>query len=146
MNEPTLKVGDPFPRERLDGLAGDGPAVVYFYPAAATPGCTIEAHRFNERYDAFREAGVEVIGVSVDPDEANRCFAEDEGLRFPLVSDPTQELTQELGLLKDYGEYGMLARRVTFLLDRDGVVRHIWPVNDVESHADEVLAAAKELA
>ena len=66
---------------------------------------------------------VALVGVSVDDEESHRCFAEDQGLQFPLVSDPDGELTEKLGLIKDYGEYGKLAGRVTLLLDRDAIVR-----------------------
>lgn len=137
--EPTLKVGDRFPVDRLP-TRPSGLAVVYFYPADNTPGCTIEARRFNDLYDEFREAGVEVIGVSTDSEESHAGFAEDCGLRFPLVSDEGASLTGSLGLLKQYGEHGTFAARVTFLLDADGIVRRIWEVTDPGVHPDEVLA------
>ncbi len=135
-----LQVGDRFPVERLS-VQPDGPGVVYFYPAALTPGCTMESKGFSDRYDRFREAGYEVIGVSVDPAERNEEFRSTCGLAFPLVSDEDAELTSDIGVLKDYGEYGWLARRVTFLLDADGVVERVWDVTDPAAHPDEVLAA-----
>ncbi len=135
-----LVVGDRFPVEKL-AVRPDGPAVVYFYPAALTPGCTLEAKGFNDRYERFREAGYEVIGVSVDPRDRNDEFRVACGLDFPLVSDEGAELTAELGLLKDYGEYGMLARRATLLLDADGVVQRVWDVTDASGHPETVLAA-----
>ena len=135
-----LQVGDRFPVERLS-VQPDGPAVVYFYPEAMTPGCTMEAKGFNDRYDRFREAGYEVIGVSVDPTDKNDEFRSACGLSFPLVSDEGAELTTDLGLLKDYGEYGWLARRATFLLDENGIVQQVWDVTDAGAHPDEVLAA-----
>src|SRR5437764_8914208 len=135
-----LQVGDRFPVERLS-VQPDGPAVVYFYPEAMTPGCTMEAKGFNDRYDRFREAGYEVIGVSVDPTDKNDEFRSACGLSFPLVSDEGAELTTDLGLLKDYGEYGWLARRATFLLDENGIVQQVRDVTDADAHPDEVLAA-----
>jgi len=138
-----LQVGDRFPVERLPVPPG-GPAVVYFYPEAMTPGCTVEAKGFNDRYRRFREAGYEVIGVSVDPSERNDEFRSACGLEFPLVSDEGAQLTTDLGLLKDYGEYGWLARRTTFLLDADGIVQRVWDVADASAHPDEVLAAVEE--
>ena len=60
---------------------------------------------------------------------------------FPLVADEGAALTDELGLLKDYGQYGSLARRATFLLDADGVVRRVWDVPTPRRHPAEVLAA-----
>jgi peroxiredoxin Q/BCP len=135
-----LEVGDHFPVEKLS-VNPNGPAVVFFYPAALTPGCTMEAKAFNDRYDAFRDAGYEVVGISVDNDEKHDEFRSECGLRFPLVSDEGAELTKSLGLLKEYGDYGWFAKRVTYLLDGDGVVRKIWDVEDAGAHPEEVLAA-----
>jgi peroxiredoxin Q/BCP len=135
-----LAVGDRFPVEKLP-VKPDGPAVVYFYPEDLTPGCTLEAKAFNDRYDSFRAAGYEVIGVSLDNDERHDEFRAECGLRFPLVADGGGALTTELGLLKDYGQYGLLARRVTFLLDEDAVVQRVWDVTDAAAHPEDVLHA-----
>ena len=135
-----LQVGDRFPVERLS-VQPDGPAVVYFYPAAMTPGCTMESKGFSDRYEQFREAGYEVIGVSIDSAEKNDEFRSTCNLAFPIHSDEDAALTTDIGVLKDYGEYGWLARRVTFLLDANGVVQQVWDVTDAEAHPDEVLAA-----
>ena len=134
-----LQVGDRFPVERLS-VQPSGPAVVYFYPAALTPGCTTESKGFSDRYDRFRDAGYEVIGVSTDPAEKNDEFRSTCDLAFPLHSDEDAGLTTDLGLMKDYGEYGVLAQRVTFLLDGEGIVQKVWDVNDAAAHPDEVLA------
>src|SRR4029079_3950816 len=101
----VLQVGDRFPVERLS-VQPDGPAVVYFYPAAMTPGCTMESKGFSDRYQRFRDAGYEVIGVSTDAAEKNDEFGATCALVFPIHSDEEEKLTRELGLLKDYGEYG----------------------------------------
>ncbi len=153
--EQTVKVGDRFPvgelvasdGQRLDLEALPGPAVVYFYPADGTSTCTLEAVEFSRAVDDYAAANVALVGVSVDDDESHRCFAEEQGLRFPLVADVGGELTGKLGLIKDYGEYGMLAGRVTFLLDRDAVVRATWAPEeqDMQDHPGEVLAAARKL-
>ena len=134
-----LEIGDHFPVEKLS-VKPEGPAVVYFYPADLTPGCTMEAKAFNDNYDRFREAGYEVIGVSVDSDERHEEFRQECDLRFPLVSDEDAELTGSLGLLKEYGDHGTFARRVTYLLDADGTIRKIWDVTDAGAHPGEVLA------
>ena len=81
-----LEIGDRFPVEKLS-TPPDGPAVVFFYPAALTPGCTMEAKGFNDRYQRFRDAGYEVIGVSIDQTAKNDEFRSECGLDFPLVSD-----------------------------------------------------------
>ena len=134
-----LEVGDRFPVEKLS-VQPAGPAVVYFYPADLTPGCTMEARSFNDRYDRFLEAGYEVIGVSVDPSEKNDEFKAECGLAFPIVSDAGFELTGSLDLLKQYGDHGTFARRVTYLLDADGKVMKVWDVTDAGEHPEEVLA------
>jgi thioredoxin-dependent peroxiredoxin len=138
-----LEVGDRFPLEKLS-VRPEGPAVVYFYPADLTPGCTMEAKAFNDRYDAFRQAGYEVIGVSVDSDEKHDEFRSECGLRFPLVADDGAELTKSLDLYQQYGDYGWFAKRVTYLLDGDGVVRKVWDVEDAGAHPEEVLAAVHD--
>jgi peroxiredoxin Q/BCP len=151
----SVKVGDKFPVSELvasDGRRLDlgslpGPAVVYFYPADGTDGCTLQAVEFNRAVDDFAAANVALVGVSVDDDESHRCFAQDQGLRFPLVADSDRKLTDTLGLIKDYGEYGKLAGRVTLLLDRDAVVRETWSPEeqDFKDHPGQVLAAARAL-
>ncbi len=138
-----LEVGDHFPVEKLS-VQPEGPAVVYFYPADLTPGCTMEAKAFNDRYDRFREAGYEVIGVSVDSDERHEEFRQECGLRFPLVSDEGGTLAGSLDLLKQYGDHGAFAKRVTYLLDGDGTIRKIWDVQDAGAHPEEVLAEVAE--
>jgi thioredoxin-dependent peroxiredoxin len=141
----TLDVGETFPVDKL-GRPLDGPAVVYFYPADFTRGCTIEAQAFNGLYDEFRALGIEVIGVSTQDEDSHAGFVNECGLRFPLVADPDAELTRGLGLLKEYGEHGEFARRVTFLLDKGGIVRNVWTVEDAAGHPAEVLEAARGLA
>jgi peroxiredoxin Q/BCP len=151
----TVKVGDRFPvselvasdGQRLDLGSLAGPAVVYFYPADGTDTCTLEAVEFNRAVDEYRAANVALVGVSVDDEESHRCFAEDQGLGFPLVSDAGGELSGKLGLTKDYGEYGTLARRVTFLLDRDAIVRATWAPeeHDLRDHPAQALDAARAL-
>jgi peroxiredoxin Q/BCP len=134
-----MKVGDRFPVEELGLAKVDGPLVVYFYPRAGTEGCTVEATEFNRNYDRLDQAGVGLVGVSTDPEEANRTFARECRLRFPLVSDSGGELTRRLGLMKTYGEYGDMAARVTLLLDEQGIVQKVWQVEDIPSHVQEVI-------
>jgi peroxiredoxin Q/BCP len=139
-----IEVGDRFPVEQLRRKL-DGPTIVYFYPADFTPGCELEARNFNGVYDEFRQIGVEVVGVSTNSAESHESWTNECGLRFPLVADPDAELTTGLGLMKQYGEYGEFADRVTFLLDGEGIVRQVWSVEDIDSHAAEALEAAREL-
>jgi thioredoxin-dependent peroxiredoxin len=136
-----MQVGDQFPIEEVGLSKGDGPAVVYFYAKAGTDGCTLEAHEFNRSYPQLREAGIRLVGVSVDPEDVNETFATDCGLDFPLVSDPGGELVRRLGLLKTYGEHGDFAERVTLLVDENGVVQERWSasVDHLPSHVQEVV-------
>jgi peroxiredoxin Q/BCP len=151
----SVKVGERFPvselvasdGQRLDLGSLAGPAVVYFYPADGTSTCTLQAVAFNRAVDDFKAANVALVGVSVDDEESHRCFAEDQGLRFPLVTDRGGELSEKVGVIKDYGEYGRLAGRVTFLLDRDAIVRATWTPEeqDLKDHPSEALEAARAL-
>jgi thioredoxin-dependent peroxiredoxin len=134
-----MQVGDRFPVEELDLPERNGRLVIYFYPQAGTPGCTLEAHEFNRNLGRLEEADVGLVGVSIDPAEANEAFAEDCELDFPLVSDTGGELTSRLGLMKTYGDYGDMAARVTVLLDENGVVEELWRVDDIPSHVEEVV-------
>jgi peroxiredoxin Q/BCP len=151
----SIKVGDKFPvgelvasdGQRLDLDSLEGPAVVYFYPADGTPTCTIQAIEFSRAADDYRAANVALVGVSTDDDESHRCFADDEGLRFPLIADTDGELIEKLGLIEDYGKYGKLAGRVTLLLDQNAVVRATWAPEeqDLKDHPGQALEAARSL-
>ena len=150
-----IAIGDQFPTSKL-ALSGDrsldlgaldGPAVLYFYPKDGTSTCTIQARQFNLAVPDYKAAGVTLVGVSVDDDESHRCFADDEGLQFPLLADPGGVLTKQVGLMKDYGDFGNLAERVTLLLDQNAVVRGVWSPQeqDLTDHPGQVLDAAKAL-
>jgi peroxiredoxin Q/BCP len=137
-----LTEGDCFPVNRLP-VPLVGMTVVFFYPAALTGGWTREARRFDELHEEFREAGVEVVGASVDTAERNAEFSQQEGLGYPLASDPEKRLADELGILVDTSERGSLAARVTYLLDGDGTILKLWEVGPgaaIDAHPDEVLA------
>lgn len=154
MGERKLETGDRFPVEDLRPRAAPdlwepgSPAVVYFYVQGDTPTCMNEALAFNERDQAFRDAGLQVIGVSVDRADTQAVFAREHGLRFPLAADPERALTNALGItrtLADHPEVGVVPQRVTFLLDPEGVILRIWDVDDVVGHPDQVLAEARHL-
>jgi len=109
--------GSPF---RLSSLLGS-PVVLYFYPKADTPGCTIESEGFQEHLSEFAAQGVRVVGVSVDDCLAQKAFAGKYGLRFPLIADTKKEVAGRYGVLGPRG----VARRVTFLIDQDGKVAEV---------------------
>lgn len=108
------------PSRTLSSLRGH-PVILFFFPKANTAGCTRETRGFAVRYPKFREAGVEVIGVSVDSGETQAAFAEKCGAQFPMVGDPTKEIARKYGVLGLLG----IAKRVTFLLDAEGRVRQV---------------------
>lgn len=140
MSDIKIAVGDTFPIEKLGGSA---PAVVYVYPKDSTSGCELESRGFNQLYDEFKGLGVDILGVSAGNSETAAQFSSECDLKFKLV--PSPEVTEELGLLKDFGQYGILPRRITFLVGADGAVKNIWDVEDIPSHPGEVLEAAKGL-
>lgn len=140
MSDIKIAAGDAFPLAKLDAT---GPAVVYVYPKDSTSGCELESRGFNTLYDEFKGLGVEVVGVSAGNKDTAAQFAAECDLKFKLV--PSPEVTGELGLLKDFGQYGILPRRITFLVGADGTVKQIWEVEDIPSHPSEVLAAARAL-
>ena len=100
--------------------------VLYFYPAAMTPGCTTEACDFRDNLNSLEAAGYQVLGVSKDEPAANAEFAERENLNFPLLSDPDLAVHQAYGA---YGEKSLYGKKVTgvirstFVLDEDGRVQ-----------------------
>src|SRR5450755_2359364 len=106
------------------------PYVLYFYPKADTPGCTKEACAFQEALPQLGKIGVEVIGVSKDKIPPIEKFAEKYGLKFPLASDESTEVAQAFGIWVEKSQYGrkyMGMERSTFLVDKDSVIRKVWP-------------------
>jgi peroxiredoxin Q/BCP len=122
--------------------------VLYFYPRADTPGCTVESKAFSSLARAFGKAGTAVLGVSADPVKAQDAFKAKHGLAIPLASDETHRMLEAYGVWGEKSMYGrkfMGITRTTLLIDRDGRIARIWPKVKVEGHAEEVLAAAEDL-
>ncbi len=124
-------------------LISQGPAVVYFYPADDTPGCTKEACQFNETLQAFSSARANVVGISPDPPEKHRRFSEKYGLSFALLCDPDHTVMERYGA---YGEKTMYGKKVTgvirstFLVRPDGTIQRAWYNVRADGHAAKVLA------
>ncbi len=101
--------------------------VVFFYPAAMTPGCTTEACDFRDDYAAFTDAGYQIVGISPDSPDRNQAFRDKHGLPFRLLSDPNHNVAEAFGAWgtkKNYGrEYEGLIRS-TFVIDADGTILH----------------------
>ena len=116
--------------------------VLYFYPRDFTSGCTKEACHFRDAYEDFTEAGAEVVGVSADSQESHRRFRDAYLLPFSLLSDEKGEVK------KLYGVSGhLLPGRVTFVIGKDGVVRHVFSSQtDMKAHVDEALKIIRLLS
>ncbi len=147
-----LKVGDrapdfSLPDERglpvsLRDYFGSKVVVLYFYPKDFTPGCTAEACGFKDNYKPYQDKGAVVIGVSVDSVELHSKFSEKYNLPFSILSDSSKVVARAYGVL---GIGGFLARRFTFIINKEGKITHIFPKVDVKQHNEEVLKALEEL-
>ena len=128
----------------LADFAGRRNVVVYFYPKDDTPGCTKESCTFRDQYTAFTDAGAVVLGISSDSQASHRAFAEKYRLPFPLLSDTDSAVRKQFQVPKSLG---VLPGRVTFVIDRQGVVRHVFNSQlNPTRHVDEALAVLKTLA
>jgi peroxiredoxin Q/BCP len=122
--------------------------VLYFYPKDNTPGCTTEGADFRDRYEAFRKAGAEVVGVSRDSLKSHEGFKAKMKFPFELLSDADEKLCAQFGVIKMKNMYGKKVRgieRSTFVIDRDGVLAREWRGVKVPGHAEEVLNFVKAL-
>lgn len=125
----------------LDLRALGQPAVVYFYPADATPGCTKEACAFRDIWAEFEAAKIMVIGVSTQDLDSHREFAKEHQLPFPLVADTDKTWAKAFGVPLRAGYTG----RVSFLLDAEAKVAKVYPEVDPGVHAREILDDAAKL-
>ena len=108
---------------RLRDYRGKKPVVLYFYPKDDTPGCTKEACAFRDQYEDFLAVGAEVIGVSSDTAGSHAKFVEKYDLPFRLLSDRRGQVRKAYGVP---ATLGLIPGRVTFVIDRQGVVRHVF--------------------
>jgi peroxiredoxin Q/BCP len=117
---------------------------LYFYPKDNTPGCTTQACEFRDNIFAFRDAGAVILGVSVDDVESHKKFAEEHGLPFTLLADPSKETAKRYGVLKKFIGIMEMAKRDTFLIDPDGrIVKYYADVNP-KGHSEVVLKDIKD--
>jgi len=116
--------------------------VLYFYPKDDTPGCTREACAFRDSQAALRKKGVVVLGVSGDSVASHEKFRDKYELNFPLLSDPDKAVARKYGAWGEkvmYGKKTVGMIRSTFVIDREGVVRKVFPRVKVDGHAEKVL-------
>jgi len=125
--------GTPF---RFSSVRGS-PVILYFYPKADTPGCTIESKAFRDVYPEFQSKNVKVVGVSTDQCAAQQAFRDKYGLPFPLIADFAKQVGSLYGVLNPRGN----ARRVTFLIDASGTVAEVVDSPSPEPHLERARAA-----
>lgn len=121
---------------KLRELAGK-PVVVYFYPKDDTPGCTVEAQGLRDEWSGLETTGAVVIGVSTDDNASHKAFAEKHSLPFLLLPDPKGEIAQAFGVPVTLG----YAKRVTFVIGKNGNITKVFSDVSPKGHAKEVLAA-----
>ncbi|NIP39876.1 MAG: peroxiredoxin [Candidatus Dadabacteria bacterium] len=146
-----LSVGDKAPQfeaQSYDGTtisladySGKSTVILYFYPRDNTPGCTKEACSMRDGMDDLSDLGVQVVGVSTDSVKSHEKFRDKFGLNFPLLSDKSKEIVKAYDVQSAFGT----ASRKSFLIDKDGVIRHIWNKVKTKDHANEVIEKVKEL-
>jgi peroxiredoxin Q/BCP len=127
----------------LSDFRGQAEVVLFFYPRDSTPGCTKEACAFRDGFAAFHDAGAVVIGISSDSAQSHQSFAQRLRLPFLLLSDSGGMVSAQYGVDKTLG---ILPGRVTFVIDKQGVVRHIFSSQfRPAKHVAEALRVLREL-
>jgi thioredoxin-dependent peroxiredoxin len=135
-------------RVTLSSLRG-APVVLYFYPRADTPGCTIQACGVRDHGAEYRQAGARVLGVSPDSVSDVKKFADKFGLDFTLLADSEHAVAEAYGVWGEKSMYGkkyMGVQRATFLIDRDGKIAQIFPKVSPKTHDELILGALAELS
>src|SRR3984885_1082335 len=157
-----MKVGDKVENFTLQNQDGKDvsltdfkgkPVVLFFYPRADTPGCTIESCGFRDAFKKFQKAGIVVLGISRDTVKAQKKFQDKYSLPYDLLADPEMVLIKRYGLLKDKTMYGKPVtgvERTTYVIGPDTGkgqrLLHVFPKVTPQGHAEEVLALLKKNA
>jgi thioredoxin-dependent peroxiredoxin len=132
----------------LRDLTARGNVVIYFYPKDMTPGCTTEACSFRDNIAEVKKLDAQIVGISADSPASHQKFIDKYSLNFPLLSDADKGVCTAYGVYKMKSLYGreyMGIERTTVVIDRDGIVRKIFPKVKVNGHTEEVIEALKEL-
>ena len=131
---------------KLSSFKGKKNVILYFYPKDMTPGCTTQACDFRDQQKRFK--ATVILGVSIDSQERHQKFIEKYDLPFKLLADTDKKVVKKYGVWQEkklYGKIFMGIVRTTFLIDKNGTVRKIFPKVKVKNHIEEVLAELKEL-
>jgi peroxiredoxin Q/BCP len=127
-------------QRQFSEFLADGPVVLFFYPAAGTPGCTREACHFRDLAKEFADVGATRVGISTDPVDKQAKFAEDQGFDYPLLSDADGTVAAEFGVKRGLLGKLMPVKRTTFVIDTDRrVLEVISSEVNFNSHADKAL-------
>jgi peroxiredoxin Q/BCP len=127
----------------LSSFQGKKNVVLFFYPKDGSPVCTREACAFRDAHEVFNEAGAEVIGISADSPRSHEKFAVRHDLPFLLLSDPGGKVRKRFGVP---ASFGILPGRVTYVIDRDGIIRHRFSSQlRAMQHVEEALSVLKSL-
>ncbi|HGG58024.1 MAG TPA: peroxiredoxin [Nannocystis exedens] len=127
----------------IAALREQGCVVVYFYPKDNTPGCTAQACSFRDSFADFQEAGAQVLGISSDSVASHRAFSSKHNLPFRILADPKGQVRAAFGVPKTLG---LLDGRVTFVIDRDNVIRHTFSSQlRARKHIGEALKVVRRL-
>jgi peroxiredoxin Q/BCP len=152
VSEPRLSVGDPAPDFTLTSDTGEEvtlselrgrKVIVYFYPAAMTPGCTKQACDFTDSLDSLQTAGYEVLGISPDKPEKLAKFRDKEDLTITLLSDADKSVMSAYGAFGEKKLYGKTVQgviRSTFVVGADGKVEQAWRNVKATGHVARVLS------
>jgi peroxiredoxin Q/BCP len=128
----------------IKDILGNKSLVIYFYPKDETVVCTKEACSFRDSYEIFIENEAEVIGISADSTESHKKFAQHHSLPFTLLSDPDNKVRNLFGVPRNM--FGFLPGRVTYIIDKKGIIRHIFNSQmDSQQHVDVALEILKQL-
>ena len=143
---PAWLAGEPFTFELADALE-KGPVVVYFFPAAHTPGCNLEAHLFSEAIDAFKAHDATVIGLTAGNTDELAAFSKETehcGGKFPVAADQGAKIARQYdAILAKKPEW---SDRTSYVIDRSGKIVHVHSDLNPNRHVAETLAAVRELA
>ena len=147
----TLKEGDPAPdftltsddgkQVNLSDFKGVSNVILYFYPKDFTSGCTKEACNFRDNFSSFQDLNTAILGVSVDDKDSHKAFKEKENLNFTLLADPDKTVSNLYGVLNSYG----MDSRVTFVIDKNGIIKKIYPKVDPSESYKEIIDYLKTM-
>lgn len=116
--------------------------ILYFYPKDDTPGCTAEACDFRDNYQSLIGKGFEVVGVSTDDEKSHKKFVTKHNLPFPLIADTDHAIVEAYGVWGEKNMYGkkyMGTLRTTFIIDADGIIKHVIDKVDTKASSQQVL-------